>query len=315
MSFLFILDPLEKLEVKTDTSLALMLEASLRGIKVFACELQDILVRDGKLFFHAGSIEMEPNYKKPPTFKDQKKLFSASDFSSIFMRKDPPVDEEFISALLLLRCYDRKKTVMINEPDALLLANEKLFGQAIAPELFSPTLISSKKTDMVNFAHEHQKIVLKPLFGAGGSGVMVFEEKDPNLYSAMELLSSSYKKPIILQKFIKNARRGDKRILLLGGEPLGAVLRVPQGVDHRANFHAGGQPQACEILESELELCQKLKPHLLALGLHFVGIDIIEGYLTEINVTSPTCLLQMDPGLSAEVIDYVLALVKKNLMV
>ncbi len=307
--FLYIVDPLCSLNANSDTTLALMAEAGARGVANFACEISEILVQDGKLRFHAAPVEIFPGYKEPPSYRGPKKLMDVDEFKVVFMRKDPPVNENFMAALFMLKCHDAKKTLFINHPDGLLIANEKLYGQDIAAEYFPPTLISSQKEDLLSFARLHQTIVFKPLFGAGGSGVMVFEADDLNINAALDVLSASFSRPMIAQKYIKNARLGDKRILLLGGEILGSVLRIPHESDHRANFHAGGRPEASTITSREKEICAALKPHLLAWGLHFVGIDVIDGFLTEINVTSPTCILQMEKGLSAQVIDYIFGLI------
>lgn len=307
--FLYIVDPLAHLNVKADTTLALMAEAGGRGVKNFACEINDIVLENGLVHFHAAPVDLMPGYQEPPHYLCAKTKMSADEFRVIFMRKDPPVDEHFMACLFMLRCHDPKKTLLLNHPDGLLVANEKLFGQKIAPQLYPKTLVSSDRKDLIGFIKEHRKAVFKPLFGAGGSGVMVFEDTDLNLNSALEVLSSSFTRPIMAQSYIKNARLGDKRILLLGGEFLGAVLRVPDAKDHRANFHAGGRPEATELTQQEHEICRSLKPHLLALGLHFVGIDVIDNFLTEINVTSPTCILQMPEGLSARVIDYIEGLI------
>jgi glutathione synthase len=307
--YLFILDPLALLNVKTDTSLALMQEACARNKAAYACEISDIFLNQGELCFNTAPVELSPNYSSPPEYLAPKQVIKAHEFKIIFMRKDPPINEYFWSALLCLRSVDKKQTLVVNNPDGLLIANEKLFGLSIAPQFFPPTLVSSDAGVIKNFIKRHPKIVLKPLFGAGGSGVLVFESGDLNLNAALELVSKNYTRQCIIQAYIKNARSGDKRILLLGGDPLGAVLRMPHAHDHRANFHAGGTAQDCEISERDYEIIAHLKPHLLSLGLYFVGIDIIDGYLTEINVTSPTCLLEMEQltgrQLRKQALDYI----------
>lgn len=313
--FLFIVDPLSGLNVKTDTTLALIEESCSRGIKTYACELKDIFLRDGRTHFMASEVRLEPGYLSPPTYLSKLESYSADDFSAIFMRKDPPVDENFIASLMMLRCFDSKKTLMVNHPDGLLLANEKLFGQKIAPQFFAPTLVASDRTLFEAFIKEHQKAVLKPLFGSGGAGVLVAEHGDKNLTSMLELLSKNFSRPIMVQKYIKDARLGDKRIILVGGEAKGAINRLPHAHDHRANFHAGGHAAACDITGHELQIVKTIKPELLKLGLHLVGIDIIAGHLSEINVTSPTCVLEIertqnkkDNPLRTQIIDYILSI-------
>lgn len=306
--FLFIVDPLEGLNINTDTTLAFIEEASKRGIQCYASLISDISLRNGVVHFLAGRVFLAKGYSEPPSYLDEKRVYSCHEFSMVFMRKDPPVDQAFLSALFMLRCYDAKKTIMVNEPDGLLIANEKLFGLKAFSRFFPVTMVSSNLQDMRAFLRAHKKIVLKPLYGAGGSGVLVFEDEDMNFNSAAELLTKNFSLPVIIQSFIPKAREGDKRILLLGGDPLGAVLRVPHLKEHRANFHAGGQALKAVVTERELEIISELKPALIKMGLHFVGIDVIDGFITEINVTSPTCLIEIEhldkTDLRKKVLDY-----------
>jgi glutathione synthase len=317
-SFLFILDPLPSLNVQGDTSLALIQESCARGINCFACGLEDIFVKDGKLYFKAGRVFLDKNYKEPPHC-EKKITQKALDFDLIFMRKDPPVDEKFIATLLLLSCHDNK-AAMINQPEGLLLANEKLFGQKIVPKFFAPTLVASSQNVLFDFINEHEKVVLKPLFQCGGGGILVLAKTDGNLCSALEMLTASYTKPIMVQTYIENARLGDKRVIVLGGKPIGAVIRLPLEQEHRSNCHAGGRVIAASINDRDREIVDALKPHLLDLGLHLVGIDIIDGYLTEINVTSPTLVIEIEnlsqspneKPLRAQIIDYLIKLIKNR---
>lgn len=308
--FLFILDPLTGLNVRTDTSLALMEESASRGIKTFACELKDIFLKNGQLYFLAAEVKLASGYVEPPAHS-KPEAFSSDDFAAVFMRKDPPVDENFIASLYMLRCFDPKKTLMVNHPDGLLLANEKLFGQKIAARFFAPTIVSVDRDLLKQFVNEHEKVVIKPLFGSGGAGVLVVEKGDRNFASMLELLSQNFNRPIMMQSYIKDARLGDKRIILVGGEAKGAINRVPSAFDHRANFHAGGSAESCLITKREEEIIDAIRPELKNLGLHLVGIDVIAGFLSEINVTSPTCVLEIESSegrglkLRAKIIDYV----------
>lgn len=311
--FLFIVDPLDSLSVKTDTTLALIEETCTRGISAFACEIKDIFLRAGKVHFLAAPITLEPGYTASPRYMRAPMSMSADEFEVIFMRKDPPVDDAFLAALLMLRCHDRTKTKVINDPDGVLLANEKLFGLTVASAFFPPTLVSRDRGVMEEFISYHERVVLKPLFQAGGAGVLVFDRDDRNLASALSLLSQSFSAPVMVQSYIKEARLGDKRIIVLGGEPIGAIMRMPNDSDHRANFHAGGSPKATTVTDYDREIVSHLRPHLVACGLHLVGIDVIGTYLTEINVTSPTCVIEIErlsqaPSerpLRAQIIDYV----------
>lgn len=310
--FLFIMDPLNNLHVESDTSIALMEESASRGIKIFACELRDIFLNGDRAHFLAAEVKLEPGAISPPSYLSKPKAYSVEEFSAVFMRKNPPVDQNYIAALYMLRCFDQKKTLMVNHPDGLLLANEKLFGHKFANRHFSPTLVSSDRALLEEFVYEHKKVVFKPLFGFGGAGILVIDRDDKNLSSLIELLSSSFTSPLIAQRYINDAPLGDKRIILVGGEAKGAINRVPSDRHHRSFFYSEGSFQACDVTEKEQEMIAELKPELLKLGLHFVGIDVIGGRLTEINVTSPTCIIEIEgateqaPKLRAEIIDYIL---------
>lgn len=312
--WLFIIDPLDSLNITTDTTLALIEESNSRGIDTYVCQIEDIFLDHDLAHFLAAPVQVKKNYQQVPKSLEDKKALAADFFDAIFMRKDPPVDERFIAALLMLRCHNKDRTKIFNDPDSMLLANEKLFGLQIAHKYFPKTLVSSNKGIIEDFVKSRQKVVIKPLFGMGGSGVMVFEHNDNNLHSALELVSQGYRSPVMVQDYLKHARLGDKRIIVLGGMPVGAVLRVPQAHEHRANVHAGGSASGSDISKRELEIISSLSPHLVKLGLHFVGIDVIDGYLTEINVTSPTCVLEIekysqkkhDRPLRAQIVDYFL---------
>lgn len=311
--FLYIIDPLSTLNATTDTTLAIIQEASTRDIKNFVGEIGGLVLKGGELFIWAQPVSIKREYHEPPLPTCARELYAAAEFDAIFMRKDPPVDEAFVSALLMLRHGAGAKTIMINHPDGLLNANEKLFGLSIVPQFFPPTIVTQTRADLMDFLMVHETIAMKPLFGAGGAGVLIFRQDDRNLSSAFELLSANYSRPVIVQSYIKTAREGDKRIFIVGGKACGAILRVPSANDHRANFHAGGTPQATELTRREEEIVEALSPHLLKRGLHLVGIDVIGGFLTEINVTSPTCVIEIEKFsqhkeerlLRAQIVDYV----------
>ncbi len=293
-NLLFVVDPLASLNPKTDTTLAMMESLGARGFNIFACEIGDIVLDGGRLCFVCAPVHVPKGYDSAPQYLEQLSLRSSDQFSAVFMRKDPPVDQGFFTALLMLRHYDAKHTVMLNNPDSLLLANEKLFGLDIAPEFFPKTLVVTCKSVIKEFISHHDTVVLKPLFGAGGAGVVVTSSRDANLGSLLELLTADFKRPVMVQEYIANARAGDKRIIIVGGKPLGAILRVPNERDHRANFHAGGTPLKATLTERDLQIVESLAPQLQSRGLHLVGIDIIGGFLTEINVTSPTGILEIE---------------------
>lgn len=317
--FLSIVNPLHTLNAKTDTSLVLIQEACARGIANYACEIGDIFLRDGKVHFMAAPVHLAVGYENPPRYQAEKSCFKAEDFAAIFMRKDPPVDEAFTAALFMLRCHDASQVAVINNPDGILLANEKLFGQKIAPQYFPPTVVASARDVLMSFIAEHERVVLKPLLQSGGAGVLVFERGDRNILSALDLLTQSFTMPIKAQSYITNARAGDKRVIVVGGTPIGAITRIPSDRDHRANCHVGGVAHGAVVDERDREIVNTLKPYLMEYGLHVVGIDIIGGYLTEINVTSPTLVIEIEAlsqkpqekPLRAQIMDYIEGLLPK----
>lgn len=310
--FLFIVDPLSGLNVSTDTTLAIIEQSCFMGVETFACEISDISLIDGQVFFKTARVKLAKGYKKPPAYLTEKMLLKADEFDAVFMRKDPPVDQNFLSTLFMLKTVS-SRVFMFNHPDGLLLANEKLFCQSIAKDYCPSTIVSSDKHELEKFADSYSNIVLKPLFASGGDGVLVLEKEDLNFNSALSLLTKNFTQPIIMQEYIKNARKGDKRILLLAGEAIGAINRLPSEKEHRANLHVGGSAAPVEITDRDKEIIKTIKPHLLDLGLHLVGLDIIDGFLTEINVTSPTCLIEIENlsietfgSLRTKIVEYVL---------
>lgn len=295
-SYLFVMDPIKSINPKTDSTFYLMLESQNRGIKNWYCQLNDLIVFDGKGFAQAYPVEVSfPSEKSSCFFRlGPKQTISFAECDVIFMRKDPPVDQNFISACLLLNFYNPQKTLAFNDPKGLLLANEKLWGLNIASYLMPKTVVSSNINVLLDAAQHLEKVVIKPLYEAGGSGILIMNKDDSNLRPALEMHTNHGQRPCILQQFLNGASQGDKRVILLGGKPVGAFLRVPKEKEHRSNLHVGGTSQKTELTTTDHQIAHALKPHLLKLGIHFAGIDIIDNKLTEINVTSPTGLQEID---------------------
>ncbi len=314
---LFVMDPLGGVNPDADTSFDFLLETTRRGHENFLCAIGDLVSHQDKGSAYCRPVEVfRPGQKGGEHHRvhDERKM-AFDDFDVIWMRKDPPVDEVFMLATMMLDRHDPKKTVMMNRPDGLRVANEKLFG-LFAPELGPETIVSSRPAELVAATKEWGKAVVKPIGFAGGSGVMVFDADDKNLNAACDLLTDVGRRPAVCQRYLKDVRTGDKRVILLGGEPIGALLRIPAATDHRANMHVGGSVAAGVLDEHDRAIAARLKPALLALGLHFVGIDVIGGKLTEVNVTSPTGVQEIDrldgregdDRMSHQVMDYVQSL-------
>lgn len=293
---LFVIDSWDKIHPFTDTSFAFMLEAQTRGDEVYTCQIEHLSVHQGKGHAFVCQTQVEaPSHVGEGYYSClSQRSMAFDDFHYIWMRKDPPVDRAFIYATMLLDCHDKSRTKVINNPTSLRIVNEKLWMLPYMHSFMPPTVVSSDTRTLLNAASRFGKTVLKPVYGRGGFGVMVFEQQDRNLPASIELLTEEGKVPIIAQSYIAGAHKGDKRILLFNGKPVGAVNRVPTLHDNRANLHIGGSAEKTTITKREESIIQALAPHLERLGLYFVGIDVIDGYLTEVNVTSPTGALEID---------------------
>jgi glutathione synthase len=291
MHFVVIMDPPSTVIVDQDTSFALMLEAQARGHRVDHCLQRQLYLDGGQLFASVRRAQMQQVSEQPIVLGASEEV-CLHDVDAVLVRTDPPFDSDYLWCTLML---DRVKTdtLVVNDPHGLRQANEKLYA-CYFPELMPRTLVTSDKAKVKRFLAEvGGKAVIKPLGGAGGEGVLTLSEGDLNLNAIIELTTHNARRVAMVQEFLPAVREGDKRILVLEGEPLGAILRVPRSDDVRSNIHVGGSVVRAEVTAQERELIETLKPRLLHDGLHFVGIDVIGGKLTEINVTSPTGIQQM----------------------
>jgi glutathione synthase len=296
-SFLYIMDPIQNVDPKADTTFDFMVESQNRGVENHVCGIQDLSLLNGRPVAHTQIAtvfaEVQPDSAGRHVELAESAVRPFDDFQVIWMRKDPPVDETFHLATMFLERHDPAKTLVLNDPSGLLRGNEKLWA-LFAPELGPQTVISSQHHVLVKAIHKWKKCVVKPLSEAGGAGVMSFSATDKNINAAIELLSAHGTKPIIAQEYIEAVRTGDKRIILIGGEPVGAILRVPPHDDNRANMHVGASVAKTDLSDRDRKICATLKPMLLQYGFHFVGIDVIGDKLTEVNFTSPTGVQELD---------------------
>ncbi len=313
MNFVFLMDPLETVLMEKDTSFAFMLGAQERGHSVFFATDGDFSFLNGSVYCQAQSIIAQRVLGSPFIRKKTVEL-SAQEIDAVFVRSDPPFDANYLLNTWLLDLLP-KSIPVINSPHGLRSVNEKIWLSRF-PQVAPRTLISRKRADLINFLFSEQKIVVKPTDGHGGKGVFIIPKADPNTNVILETLTHNFTREIIAQQYLPEAQQGDKRILLLDGEPLGALLRVHSEQDHRNNFFAGGKAQACEITSNDQKIIALLKPFLKELQLYFVGIDIIGKFLTEVNVTSPTCLQEMNylygQRLELNVIEFVEKLVARQ---
>jgi glutathione synthase len=284
------MDPVEGINIDTDTTFLLMMEAQARGHGLWVYTPDRISQEDGKIYARGRSLDLRAikgDHHTLGAFETR----DLSDFDAVLMRQDPPFDMAYITATHFLeRIHPR--TLVINNPFEVRNAPEKLFVtgfEGVQP----PTLITSDPEAIYDFRSRHGDIVLKPLYGGGGSGVVRLAADDPNLDALLELHAMIGREQVIAQKFIPAVSKGDKRILLIDGEPVGAVNRIPASGQVRSNLAKGGRAEAVELTTRDQELCAIIGPELKRRGLLFVGIDVIGDYLTEINVTSPTGAQQL----------------------
>jgi len=300
-SQLFVIDPIARLRPTKDSSVALMQAAQRAGLHVWVCTPADLAARGGAPEVCAQPVhlaEIRPTASgwdlPEPWFEvGEPRWLPLTAFPHVWMRKDPPVDEAYLYATHLLELAERQGVRVLNRPAALRAWNEKL-GALRWSQLMAPTLVASRVEALAAFTAEHREVVLKPLGGRAGQGVVFASAATPGLRALLELVTAMQTLPVMVQAFLPGVSSGDKRILLVDGEPLGAVNRVPSGSEFRSNLAVGGQPEATVISERERQLCAALAPALRAEGLFFVGIDVIDGRLSEINVTSPTGVREVE---------------------
>lgn len=287
-AYLFVMDPLSRINPSGDSTFVMMLEAHRRGHRVYSCEVSDLELRGDQAYARVRPTVAQ-RVNGAPFVVGTDETVALNDLGAVFMRKDPPVDVEFFMSLHLLDRVDRRRVVMVNDPASLALCNEKLFAMRF-PQLMPETLVARRQDRIRAFIEEKGDVVVKPLNGAGGSGILRLVRGDKNIRSAVELLTQEGRVAIVVQVYLPRVTEGDRRVLLIDGEAVGVINRRPQPDDIRSNMHVGGTAEATELSPRDREICGAIGPELRRLGLVFVGIDVIDGRLTEINVTSPTGL-------------------------
>ena len=308
MRFGFLMDPLEKVRVDHDTTFALMLECRRRGIEVRELREEWLFFAGGRVRSRMRTVDVER--KAEAHFRVLADADAPlADLDVLFLRKDPPVDVDFLRATQMIELAPGP--LWINHPIGLRSANEKLFALRF-PDLGPPALVSSEIARLRAFiAAEGGDAVVKPLDGCGGEGVVRVRDGDPNFSALLEIATGGGRVPVLAQAYLPAVREGDKRIIVLDGEPIGAVLRVPRDGELRANFAVGGRAARAPITARDREICRRLAPDLRALGLWLAGIDVIGEKLTEVNVTRPTGFVEIDAlsgqSLEARVVDFALA--------
>lgn len=308
MRFLYVMDPLGGIDITKDTTFAFLRESQKRGHESHFCEITDLAFVGDGLQVRTAPVtvrEVQGEHYELGEYAWR----AAEEFECIFMRKDPPFDTDFYFSTQMLSLVDETKTFVFNRGSGLRDANEKMFILKF-PELTAETIVSSRADTILGFRDRvGGDIVVKPLDGCGGAGIFRITHDDLNTKSILEMSTAEGTRLIMAQRYLPESRDGDTRLLYLDGRPLGAVKRVPAGDDLRGNLHVGGTAAAAGIGELEHRICETLEPHLSARGIWFAGLDVIGGYLTEVNVTSPTGIQESGElagkNLEAEVIDFV----------
>ena len=279
------MDPIERIDIGGDSTFALALEAQARGHGLLYYGPRDLSFREGKVTARVRPLNVRA-VKGDHFALGDGFVYDLSAADVVLMRQDPPFDMAYISATHLLERI-HPKTLVVNDPAEVRNAPEKLFVTLFA-DFIPPTLITSDPREIREFRDQYKDIILKPLYGNGGAGVFRVKQDDENLGSLLEMFTAFYREPVIVQRYIPEVRKGDKRIILVDGEVAGAINRVPALGEARSNMHVGGRPEETTLTAREKAICAAIAPELKRRGLIFTGIDVIGDYMTEINVTSPT---------------------------
>jgi glutathione synthase len=285
------MDPIESINIDADSTFALMLEAQARGHALWHYHVRDLALRGGRVTAWAKPVTVRREYGNHFTFGAEEELDLGTGADVVLMRQDPPFDMAYITATHILE-HIHPRTLVVNDPAEVRNAPEKLFVTHF-PDLMPVTMVTADRRRIAAFREEHGDIIIKPLFGNGGAGVFHLRPDDPNMNSLVEMFTERSREPLVIQKYVPAVRLGDKRIILVDGVAMGAINRVPAAGEARSNMHVGGRPEPTKLTEREKEICAAIGPELKKRGMIFVGIDVIGGFLTEINVTSPTGLQEI----------------------
>jgi glutathione synthase len=297
----FIIDPIARLDPTHDSSVAMMEAAQLLGHEVWITQASWLSIVEGKAWAKLQRVTLTPVtlgenrwIAVPNWFALKEEVFAPIEtLDAIFMRTDPPVDTAYLYATYILDYVDPTKTLVLNNPQGIRAANEKIYALQFVGAI-PTTIVTQDKAVIRDFLDKHGAVVLKPLGGKGGEGILFLEPGDRNFNSLVEISTLQGRLPIMVQTYLPDAKLGDKRILMLNGEPIGAVNRVPTGSDFRGNMAVGGRADAVEITDRDRQICAQVGPKLKQDGLYFVGLDVIGGLMTEVNVTSPTGIREID---------------------
>ncbi len=307
-----VMDPIADINIKKDTSFAMLLEAQRRGYEIHYMEMNDLYLRGGVASARTRLLTVEQNYDGWYQFGSEQDTLLA-DLDVILMRKDPPFDTEFIYATYILERAEEQGTLVVNKPQSLRDCNEKLFTAWFA-DLTPDTLVTRSQQKLREFWQEHGDIIMKPLDGMGGTSIFRVKQDDPNFSVICEALTHDNTTFCMAQNYLPAIKEGDKRVLVVDGEPVPYCLaRIPKSGETRGNLAAGGRGEARPLSESDWAIARKVAPVLKQKGLIFVGLDIIGDRLTEINVTSPTCVREIEAAFPISITGMLMDAIEKRL--
>lgn len=290
MNIAFQMDALSKINFKTDSTISLILESQYRGNKNYIYSPDKLFIENNHAYATAKTIKFNNN--RLEFNQGKSKVIKLSDMKIIFVRQDPPYNMAYITSLHILQLINLEKTRVVNAPEGIISSPEKILIFRF-PRLIPPTIVTRSKEDVIKFINKYKKAVIKPLYGNGGDGVFLISKQDLNLNQIIEYFVSQNDEQFIVQKYLPEITKGDKRIILIDGCPVGAISRVPGKNEIRSNIHVGGIAKKTSISKTDKIICDTIGPELKKRKLFFVGIDIIDKYLIEINVTSPTCIREI----------------------
>ena len=308
-----VMDPIASINYKKDTSLAMLWAAAEKGWQLYYMEQSDLYLDSGKAYAISQPLKV---FKDPNHFYElgENSTIALGDLDVILMRKDPPFDSEFVYSTMILEQAERDGAMVVNRPSSLRDCNEKLFATQF-PQCCPPVLVSRRADLLKQFHNEHQDVIFKPLDGMGGSSIFRLKQDDPNVSVIIETLTKFGTEQVMAQKFIPEIKQGDKRILIVDGVPVPyALARIPAQGETRGNLAAGGRGEGRELSDRDRWICEQVIPTLKEKGLMFVGLDVIGDYLTEINVTSPTCVRELNDSYSLDIAMDLISAIEKRLV-
>ncbi len=305
------MDPIESIKPYKDSSFAILLAAQTRGWQLHYMQQKDLFLQDDRCYARCRTIEVTDNTTNWFTLGEEQTM-PLDQLNTVFMRKDPPFNMEYIYTTYLLELAEQRGTLMVNKPRSLRDANEKLFTTQF-PQCCTPMLVSRQAQDLRKFLQQHGDIILKPLDGMGGTSIFRLRKNDPNISVIIETLTNHGQSYTMAQRFIPEIKDGDKRILMVDGEAIPyALARIPAKGETRGNLAVGGRGEGVPLSERDLWITQQVGPRLREMGILFAGLDVIGDYLTEINITSPTCIRELDSQFGLNIADQLMAAVEQH---